>query len=488
MAGGNRKNVPKGGTRSPLLNKNSTSNLPMKTSSNPPPEPLLVDDKNTQTCSYFRPTPDDISVILPEDSIFTFEILVFLYSFATLLLQHLILYHSVWWQPHSHNSNAMKFYLIDTKPSFFVLYHPLVTNLYLVYPMSMYFFLFGLAGEPFLELFPKHPTSKALNGLLKENYLPTSPESIRADVIMFKADYSMKRKQALFNSIISAYYSAYVPCCFTPRSLHYDIEWVGRHVFLVWLGLLSLYTFRCFPASYNHRMHRLAQRLGLWTKIEGRLSANFYSRWTPNTVWKSGQIVRYGKDLYKAESLTNSAEPGNAAQTKFYEIFSNPNDYLLVQLILQMILIATQQITLFLCVYWMSDSSNLVQAIYKFKGSNNDELMFDIGDVITVTQREDGGWWEGTHSRRGKTGWFPSNYVRVLDDSSQDNSKYCIPKTEDMTDDDKAQLMLGSLIIQKGIDNRKQVIEDLLKKEMDFIRLLDRYSKDILGALSSTNM
>ncbi|XP_040581145.1 transmembrane protein 39A [Lepeophtheirus salmonis] len=405
MAGGNRKNVPKGGTRSPLLNKNSTSNLPMKTSSNPPPEPLLVDDKNTQTCSYFRPTPDDISVILPEDSIFTFEILVFLYSFATLLLQHLILYHSVWWQSHSHNSNAMKFYLIDTNvikfssliigrrviwlsiksfigalvptnwkesviivarsitsffilttllciASFFVLYHPLVTNLYLVYPMSMYFFLFGLAGEPFLELFPKHPTSKALNGLLKENYLPTSPESIRADVIMFKADYSMKRKQALFNSIISAYYSAYVPCCFTPRSLHYDIEWVGRHVFLVWLGLLSLYNFRCFPASYNHRMHRLAQRLGLWTKIEGRLSANFYSRWTPNTVWKSGQIVRYGKDLYKAESLTNSAEPGNAAQTKFYEIFSNPNDYLLVQLILQMILIATQQITLFLCVYW----------------------------------------------------------------------------------------------------------------------------------------
>nr|XP_040581499.1 rho guanine nucleotide exchange factor 7-like isoform X1 [Lepeophtheirus salmonis] len=136
----------------------------------------------------------------------------------------------------------------------------------------------------------------------------------------------------------------------------------------------------------------------------------------------------------------------------------------------------------------MSDSSNLVQAIYKFKGSNNDELMFDIGDVITVTQREDGGWWEGTHSRRGKTGWFPSNYVRVLDDSSQDNSKYCIPKTEDMTDDDKAQLMLGSLIIQKGIDNRKQVIEDLLKKEMDFIRCLTAIQKTFLEPLSSTNM
>lgn len=51
-----------------------------------------------------------------------------------------------------------------------------------------------------------------------------------------------------------------------------------------------------------------------------------------------------------------------------------------------------------------------VQAIYNFKGTNNDELCFSKGEVITVTQCLDGGWWEGTLS--GKTGWFPSNYVR----------------------------------------------------------------------------
>lgn len=50
-----------------------------------------------------------------------------------------------------------------------------------------------------------------------------------------------------------------------------------------------------------------------------------------------------------------------------------------------------------------------VQAEYTFKGSNNDELCFKKGDIITVTQREDGGWWEGTLN--DKTGWFPSNYV-----------------------------------------------------------------------------
>lgn len=51
-----------------------------------------------------------------------------------------------------------------------------------------------------------------------------------------------------------------------------------------------------------------------------------------------------------------------------------------------------------------------VQAEYSFQGENNDELQFKKGDIITVTQREDGGWWEGTLG--DKTGWFPSNYVK----------------------------------------------------------------------------
>lgn len=51
-----------------------------------------------------------------------------------------------------------------------------------------------------------------------------------------------------------------------------------------------------------------------------------------------------------------------------------------------------------------------VQAEYSFQGENNDELRFQKGDIITVTQREDGGWWEGTLNEM--TGWFPSNYVK----------------------------------------------------------------------------
>lgn len=57
-----------------------------------------------------------------------------------------------------------------------------------------------------------------------------------------------------------------------------------------------------------------------------------------------------------------------------------------------------------------SQAQFTVEAQYSFKGSNNDELCFKKGDIITLTQREDGGWWEGTLG--DKTGWFPSNYVK----------------------------------------------------------------------------
>ncbi|VVD04768.1 unnamed protein product [Leptidea sinapis] len=57
----------------------------------------------------------------------------------------------------------------------------------------------------------------------------------------------------------------------------------------------------------------------------------------------------------------------------------------------------------------MSNDNYLVKAIYSFKGKNNDELCFKKGDIITVTQKEEGGWWEGTLGET--TGWFPSNYV-----------------------------------------------------------------------------
>lgn len=55
------------------------------------------------------------------------------------------------------------------------------------------------------------------------------------------------------------------------------------------------------------------------------------------------------------------------------------------------------------------------------------QLCFLKGDLITVTQREDGGWWEGTLA--DKTGWFPSNYVREYKPQGKCQENYCLFST-----------------------------------------------------------
>uniref|UniRef100_A0A3B3QTT9 Rac/Cdc42 guanine nucleotide exchange factor 6 n=1 Tax=Paramormyrops kingsleyae TaxID=1676925 RepID=A0A3B3QTT9_9TELE len=59
----------------------------------------------------------------------------------------------------------------------------------------------------------------------------------------------------------------------------------------------------------------------------------------------------------------------------------------------------------------------VVKARFNFKQNNEDELSFNKGELINVTRQEEGGWWEGTLN--GKTGWFPSNYVREVKPSEK---------------------------------------------------------------------
>uniref|UniRef100_A0AAR2IWA4 Rho guanine nucleotide exchange factor (GEF) 7b n=1 Tax=Pygocentrus nattereri TaxID=42514 RepID=A0AAR2IWA4_PYGNA len=85
------------------------------------------------------------------------------------------------------------------------------------------------------------------------------------------------------------------------------------------------------------------------------------------------------------------------------------------------------------CESDMSENSSaqlLVKARFNFQQTNEDELCFNKGDIIQVTRQEDGGWWEG--SLNGKTGWFPSNYVREVKGSGeyplnimQTETEYC---------------------------------------------------------------
>jgi len=56
-----------------------------------------------------------------------------------------------------------------------------------------------------------------------------------------------------------------------------------------------------------------------------------------------------------------------------------------------------------------SNRRGLVQALFDFTPQEEGELGFQRGDIITVINREDENWWEGSLNNR--TGMFPATYV-----------------------------------------------------------------------------
>nr|KAJ3423287.1 Unconventional myosin-Ie [Polyrhizophydium stewartii] len=52
------------------------------------------------------------------------------------------------------------------------------------------------------------------------------------------------------------------------------------------------------------------------------------------------------------------------------------------------------------------------KALYNYDASEADELSFKAGDIITITAKDDPGWWTGTLG--GRSGLFPSNYVQDI--------------------------------------------------------------------------
>ncbi|XP_041631513.1 rho guanine nucleotide exchange factor 7 isoform X3 [Drosophila kikkawai] len=108
----------------------------------------------------------------------------------------------------------------------------------------------------------------------------------------------------------------------------------------------------------------------------------------------------------------------------------------------------------------------VVQAEYSFMGSNNDELCFQKGDIITVTQREDGGWWEGTLN--DKTGWFPSNYVNEC--------KVQLPLAETIRPPEEIQ------------EYRSVVLKDLLDSERAHVAELQGLLENFLEPMQQTQI
>ncbi|XP_013880086.1 rho guanine nucleotide exchange factor 7 isoform X2 [Austrofundulus limnaeus] len=129
----------------------------------------------------------------------------------------------------------------------------------------------------------------------------------------------------------------------------------------------------------------------------------------------------------------------------------------------------------------MSDGSGcgqvLVKARFPFQQTNEDELSFTKGDIITVSRQEDGGWWEG--SLNGKTGWFPSNYVRELKGSDKTSDK---PKSGMLKSPPKG---FDTTIISKTYYN--VVLQNILEAESEYSRELQSLLGLYLRSLHPTD-
>uniref|UniRef100_A0A671LXZ2 Rho guanine nucleotide exchange factor 6-like n=1 Tax=Sinocyclocheilus anshuiensis TaxID=1608454 RepID=A0A671LXZ2_9TELE len=126
------------------------------------------------------------------------------------------------------------------------------------------------------------------------------------------------------------------------------------------------------------------------------------------------------------------------------------------------------------CVQEMSENGGggqlVVKARFNFKQNNEDELSFSKGELIHVTRQEEGGWWEG--ALNGKTGWFPSNYVREVKPCEKPIS----PKA-----------VKGLDVPQLTKNYYNVVVQDILEHEREFVKELQMVLGCYLRPLQASN-
>uniref|UniRef100_A0A8C5GIM6 Osteoclast-stimulating factor 1 n=1 Tax=Gouania willdenowi TaxID=441366 RepID=A0A8C5GIM6_GOUWI len=116
----------------------------------------------------------------------------------------------------------------------------------------------------------------------------------------------------------------------------------------------------------------------------------------------------------------------------------------------------------------------LVKARFHFKQNNEDELSFNKGDMILVLRQEEGGWWEGTLN--GKTGWFPSNYVREVKTCEKPAS----PKGTQLTKN------YFSVVVQDILEHEREFVKELQTVLSSYLRPLQ--ASDKLSSADSTTL
>lgn len=351
---------------------------------------------------------------IPSDSNLSFEAMVYVFGIIVMGIQYINLYKTVWWLPHSHSSYALNFYLIDpfllsflcvlmsrrliwcfvqeifgTRSSKSLLYwtvqtikttlcflmviilvvtgyfvlinHSLLYSLFLCCPMLTYILMFGPTIKPLyhkMSVWPAPVSDRPMQRRNKDtdfilfHNCSMNPDIIRQEVEILKKDFNHRIRQILFNSLLTAYYMTFVPLCFAQNTLYYDTWWVGQHVCLTWISSFLIYMVHFLPPKYLDLLHRCAQHLGRWQKVEGRHAHVPYNAWSELTVWPQGALVKHVRGLFKAEGVNITAEPGNSMHGRFYFFFHQPMRVINWLLILTWLLVGYQFFSLIQSTEW----------------------------------------------------------------------------------------------------------------------------------------
>ncbi|CAH2084490.1 unnamed protein product [Euphydryas editha] len=334
---------------------------------------------------------------IPQDGELLFEIMNFVFTLVATGLQFLNLYRTMWWLPHSYTTQAMNFYLIDPHlvafivtiisrrlllslsltllrrvlapkmfpyatvaarmfilgvvlgalswcTYFIILKYPLVKIFYLCYPAVIYFICFGINSTPFLEL---HNTEMPLMHSCSHD-----PEQIRTEVEVLRQDFNMRVKKILLNSILGAYYTSFIPCCFAQPYLQYDAAAAAQQVALVWGALCGRYAAQLLPAAAADAPHRAARHLGRWQAVSVAGEASDAPPWSGSRVWARGARVRCALGVFAAAAPAVAADPADVHHVRFYSVFSNPSKLLCLLLCLQLSLVIMQLCLLFSSFAW----------------------------------------------------------------------------------------------------------------------------------------
>lgn len=263
--------------------------------------------------------------------------------------------------------------------------HSPLYSLFLCYPLATYLILFGFTLKPLYARYQAWPRQVASaerhnpkqRGSSREcssqstlastvtawqrscekdpvlyHTCTLTPDVVREEVEMLKTDFNDRMKQVLFNSMLSAYYMAFIPLCFAQNTLYYDTWWVGQHVCLTWLNTFLMLVAHFLSPQYLDLLHRSALHLGRWQRVEGRHVHVPYSAWSELQVWPQGALVKHVRGLFKADGVNVTAEPGNSMHARFYFLFHKPLHVMSWLLILALLLIAYQFFRLAQSVQW----------------------------------------------------------------------------------------------------------------------------------------